>query len=325
MGEVQSNEDATVYVKELGLIVTVKDTSALLSLGKLSEDHGYANEWTTGSATTPSRMARRFNVIRRTTCHSLSRVCRLRLPAPLHLLLQHRYRWTLWIPQCVQQQHEVRVWVSKHKETCRRLTKPRFRKKEGQRASTVRPVVWFAATVTRSQRESRGGKGPRSDGRTVELMRLKLLVTGANLINKKNDRSLPHQIRRQPKMERANPNHLSKKMKVLLMKETRFNVNGEIAPIRRVVTDILPCVRITFQKHDAEANIAFFRHVELEEKPNKKSKKGGAKRSVAMLKELAQMNCVSQDPHPKEIYSTERRTIGNQSTRFNSHEAFCTT
>ena len=31
----------------------------------------------------------------------------------------------------------------------------------------------------------------------------------------------------------------------------------------------------------------YFRHVELEEKPNKKSKKGGAKGSVAMLKELA--------------------------------------
>ena len=45
--------------------------------------------------------------------------------------------------------------------------------------------------------------------------------------------------------------------------------------------------------------IAVFRHLALEGKPNKKSKKGGAKGSVAMLKELTQMNCVSQDPHPK--------------------------
>ena len=41
-GEVQTKEEATVYVKELNLFVTVKllhDTPAVLSLGKLCEDH----------------------------------------------------------------------------------------------------------------------------------------------------------------------------------------------------------------------------------------------------------------------------------------------
>ena len=41
-GEVLTNEEATVYVKELDLFVTVKlleDTPAVLSLGKLCEDH----------------------------------------------------------------------------------------------------------------------------------------------------------------------------------------------------------------------------------------------------------------------------------------------
>ena len=33
--------------------------------------------------------------------------------------------------------------------------------------------------------------------------------------------------------------------------------------------------------------------------PTRRSKKGGAKGSVAMLKELTQTTCVSQDPHPK--------------------------
>ena len=44
-------EEATVYVKELDLFVTVKlleDTLAVLSLGKLCEDHGYCCEWTVG-------------------------------------------------------------------------------------------------------------------------------------------------------------------------------------------------------------------------------------------------------------------------------------
>ena len=40
-----------------------------------------------------------------------------------------------------------------------------------------------------------------------------------------------------------------------------------------------------------------------------KSKKGGAKGSVALLFELTQMNWVSHDPK-KSIYSTERRTTG---------------
>ena len=48
-GEVQANEEATVYVREMDLFVTVKllkDTPAGLSLGTLCEDHGYSSEWT---------------------------------------------------------------------------------------------------------------------------------------------------------------------------------------------------------------------------------------------------------------------------------------
>ena len=50
-GEVQTKEEATVYVKELDLFVKVKlfeDTLAVLSLGKLCQDHGYSCRWTTG-------------------------------------------------------------------------------------------------------------------------------------------------------------------------------------------------------------------------------------------------------------------------------------
>ena len=50
-GEVQTREEATVYVKELDLFVTVKlleDTPAVLTLGKLCGDHGYSYHWTSG-------------------------------------------------------------------------------------------------------------------------------------------------------------------------------------------------------------------------------------------------------------------------------------
>ena len=43
---------------------------------------------------------------------------RLVLPALPHLRLRHRYRRTMNILSCVQQQYEVIIWVNKHKETC---------------------------------------------------------------------------------------------------------------------------------------------------------------------------------------------------------------
>ena len=50
-GEVQTNDEATVCNKELNSFKTAKlleDTPAVLSLGKLCEDHGYSYEWTSG-------------------------------------------------------------------------------------------------------------------------------------------------------------------------------------------------------------------------------------------------------------------------------------
>ena len=50
-GEVQTNEEATVYVKELDSFVTVKllkDTPTVFSHGKLCDDHGHYSEWTSG-------------------------------------------------------------------------------------------------------------------------------------------------------------------------------------------------------------------------------------------------------------------------------------
>ena len=50
-GEVQTHEEATMYVKVLDLFLTVKlleDTLAVLLLGKLCEEHGDSYEWTSG-------------------------------------------------------------------------------------------------------------------------------------------------------------------------------------------------------------------------------------------------------------------------------------
>ena len=50
-GEVQTHEEAIVYVKELDIFLTMKvleDTPAVLSQGKLCDEHGYSYEWING-------------------------------------------------------------------------------------------------------------------------------------------------------------------------------------------------------------------------------------------------------------------------------------
>ena len=50
-GEVQTNEEATVYVKELSIFLTRKvleDTQEVLSPGKLCDEHEYSYEWING-------------------------------------------------------------------------------------------------------------------------------------------------------------------------------------------------------------------------------------------------------------------------------------
>ena len=50
-GEAHTHEEAQVFVHNLNLFVTVQqleETSAVLSLGKFCEDHGYSCEWVSG-------------------------------------------------------------------------------------------------------------------------------------------------------------------------------------------------------------------------------------------------------------------------------------
>ena len=50
-GEVQTHEEAIVYVKELDIFLTMKvldNTPAVLSFGKLCDENGYLYEWING-------------------------------------------------------------------------------------------------------------------------------------------------------------------------------------------------------------------------------------------------------------------------------------
>ena len=53
-GELQTRVEAIVYVKELDIYLTMKvldNTPAVLSLGKLCDEHGYSYEWINGQKT----------------------------------------------------------------------------------------------------------------------------------------------------------------------------------------------------------------------------------------------------------------------------------
>ena len=61
-GEVQTHEEATVYVKELGIFLTMKvleNTPAVLSLGKLCDENGYSYEWINGQK--PHLIGKRYS------------------------------------------------------------------------------------------------------------------------------------------------------------------------------------------------------------------------------------------------------------------------
>ena len=67
-GEVETHEEATVYVKELGKFLTMKvleNTPAALSLGKLCDENGYSYEWINGQKKNIS-----FNNVSRIQCNT---------------------------------------------------------------------------------------------------------------------------------------------------------------------------------------------------------------------------------------------------------------
>ena len=86
-------------------------------------------------------------------------------------------------------------------------------------------------------------------------------------------------------------------MKALQTKGAKFRADTAIVIIRRVAIGILPyCKSETGCKF---GNECYFRHVEADEKPSKKSKKSGVKGSVALLMESIPLGSVSQDSHPR--------------------------
>ena len=107
-GKVQTNEEAQVDIRDLGLFVTVQlleDTPC--RLGELCAEHGYSCEWD-----------RRRNVYAQRTISYLW-LFQGFLPVLVQVCLQHRYRRTRQVHLQVQHHSEV---TDQHQETGARQT-----------------------------------------------------------------------------------------------------------------------------------------------------------------------------------------------------------
>ena len=91
-GEVQTHEEAIVYVKELDIFLTMKvleNTPAVLSLGKVCDENGYSYEWINGQKTHLIKNGIRILCsTRRTSFLSWFQACQV-LPLHLHQLYGH--------------------------------------------------------------------------------------------------------------------------------------------------------------------------------------------------------------------------------------------
>ena len=81
-GEVQTHEEATVYVKELEKFSTMKvlkNTPTVLPLGKLCDENGYSKEeWINGQKHISLKTGLGFHAIRRTSFLLWFQACQVR-------------------------------------------------------------------------------------------------------------------------------------------------------------------------------------------------------------------------------------------------------
>ena len=90
-GEVQTHEEATVYVKELCIFLTKKlleDTPAVLSVGKFCDENGYSYEWINGQKQHLIKDGIRIICNTRTSFLLWFQACQVR-PLDLHQLQRH--------------------------------------------------------------------------------------------------------------------------------------------------------------------------------------------------------------------------------------------
>ena len=144
----QVRKHRQVHVHDLDLFVTVQlleDTLAVLSLGKLCEEHGYSYKWPMVKSPIWPQMGKYF-CARRQISFFLSQDC---LQARAQVRLPHRYRRTHRLLLWVQQDH-VTILTLEHRETEAILQKSTKRKDNNE--ATIRVIGGFYRVVSKIQR-----------------------------------------------------------------------------------------------------------------------------------------------------------------------------
>ena len=134
-GEVQTREEATVYVEEFDLFVTgmlFEETSAVLSLRKLCEDHGYTYHWTSGQKPHLSKKGQenwlQYIILWTIRCPWFIKLWTSRSPLFIYEFLYntHTYFIDTFITGLNEAKKEVEVWVRSSGETrCINPQKPK--------------------------------------------------------------------------------------------------------------------------------------------------------------------------------------------------------
>ena len=109
-GEVQTHEEATVYVEALDIFLTMKvleNTPAVLSLGKLCDENGYSYEWINRQNHISLKTGFGYNATRRTSFLLWFQACQVR-PLDLHQLQRH-LRDRRVIPYHLLHPHHLRL------------------------------------------------------------------------------------------------------------------------------------------------------------------------------------------------------------------------
>ena len=145
----------------------------------------------------------------------------------------------------------------------------------------------------------------RQETRVVSVMTHKSLETRAVVRDKKGDRLLPHPIRRQNGLTPRDINPHKDQAINRKTQEVRVKLHVDSNTVKKPSCGFWHspvCLNYKSEKGCVYGDKCHFRHVEADVKPNKKSKKGGAKGSVAILKVSTQLGCVSQDSYPKNLF-----------------------
>ena len=192
-GEVLTKEEATVCVKELDLFVAVKlleDTLAVLSLGKLCEDHGHPNHWTSGPKQSLIKDGRRMmqhGELRTDRCPwFLDKLLKLIYTNISNIIIAGICSSCIASPH----QQEVRVQVAIERvrgDPSREPEENPNLNKKRQREGMGRPVAWSARMVRRIYGESCGWKCSRTQDAPASSSRESALEPRSKVVSNQNN------------------------------------------------------------------------------------------------------------------------------------------